>query len=48
MFDTDQKCKDIHSFHLRIKSENRESDALLMYHLNKFSNLKNYLFSSKI
>jgi hypothetical protein len=48
MFDTDQKCKDIHSFHLRIKSENRESDALLMYHFSKFSNLKNYLFSSKI
>jgi hypothetical protein len=48
MLDTDQKCKDIHSFHVRIKSENRESDALLMYQLNKFSNLKDYLLSSKI
>ena len=46
MFDTDQKCKDIHSFHIRIKSENREFDALLMYQLNKFNNLKAYLSSN--
>ena len=48
MIDIDQKCKDIKSFHVRIKSNDRESDALLMYPLNKFNTLKDFLISNNL
>ena len=48
MIDTDQKCKDINSFHVRIKSNDRDSDALLMYQLNKFKNLKDFLIANNL
>jgi hypothetical protein len=45
IIDSNKAEKNINAFHIRIKTTNRDLDSLLMYDLNKFKTLKQYILN---